>query len=60
MKGKMTRAVTYEAEDTKVGMTALELLTALSAVPPEFVPTVEIKLNGKIKKIKLEVEFRAE
>lgn len=60
MRGKLTRKVEYEAENPKGGMTALEMLTALSAVPPDFVPKVEIGMNGRIKKLKLEVEFRAE
>jgi hypothetical protein len=59
MEGKVTRKVEYEAEDRKRGMTALELLTAVSACPPDMVPKVEIGLNGRIKKIKLEVEYRA-
>ena len=60
MKGKLTRKVTYEAEDAKQGMTALELLTALAVCPEDMVPKVEIGLNGRIKRINLEVEYRAE
>jgi len=58
--GPVTRKVEIEADDTKRGMTALELLTILSQASPDMVPKVEIGLNGRIKKIKLEVEFRAE
>lgn len=57
---KTTRLVTVEAQDMKAGMTALELMTVCSQAPPDMVPKVEIGLNGRVKKIKLEVEFRAE
>lgn len=60
MKGRITRQVKYEAEDPKVGMTALELMTVCAQAVPGMVPKVEIGLNGRIKAIKLEVEFRAE
>lgn len=57
---KITRDVKVEAEDQKLGMTALEILTIVAQAPPEVVPKVEIGLNGRIKAIKLQIEFRAE
>lgn len=57
--GPVTRKVTVQANDSKTGMTALELLTVLADAPPDMVPTVNISLKGKIKSISLEVEYRA-
>lgn len=58
--GPVTRKVTVTADDEKKGMTALELLTVLAQAAPDMVPKVEIGLNGRIKKIKLEVDFLAQ
>lgn len=58
--GPVTRKVEIEADDPKKGMTALELMSIVAQASPDMVPKVEIGLNGRIKKIKLEVEFRAE
>lgn len=55
--GKITRDVRVEAKDKKVGMTNLELLAILAQAPPDMVPKVEIGLNGRIKAVKLQVEF---
>lgn len=57
--GKVTRDVRIEADDPKAGMTALELLTVLASAPPDSVPKVDIGMNGRIKAIKLQIEFRA-
>jgi len=58
--GPVTRKVTVKANDPKQGMTCLELLTILAQASPDMVPRVQIGLNGRIKEISLEVEFRAE
>lgn len=54
--GKVVREVTLEAVDMSEGMTAGEMLDALLQVPPSLVPVVEIKLNGKIKRLKFKIE----
>lgn len=58
--GKVSRLVTMEANDPKVGMTALELITIMAQAVPDMVPKVDVGLNGRIKRVKLEVEFRAD
>lgn len=55
MKGKLTREVTIEGEGDF--LTAREIMIACSQVPDEIVPTVEISLGGKIKKLKFKVEL---
>jgi hypothetical protein len=54
---RATRKVTVEAKDMKAGMTALEILGVMAQVPHDLVPKVEIGLNGRIKRIKTEIEF---
>jgi hypothetical protein len=58
--GPVTRKVTVTADDPKRGMTSLELLTILAQTPEDLVPKVEIGLNGRVKKITVEVDFRAQ
>jgi hypothetical protein len=56
-QGKVIREVTLEAIDMKRGMTSAELLDATLQIPGGIVPTVEIKMNGKIKRIKFKIEM---
>lgn len=58
--GPVTRKVTVTADDEKKGMTALELLTILAQAPPDMVPKVQVGMNGRVRKITLEVDFRAQ
>ena len=54
--GPVTRLVTVEAEDKKAGMTALELLTICPRHRLTWCRRWRSGLNGRIKKIKLQVE----
>lgn len=55
--GKITRKVKIEAQDPKLGMTCLELLSILAQAPPDMVPKVLVGMNGRIKRVELEIEF---
>jgi hypothetical protein len=57
---RVTRDVTVEAQDKKLGMTALELLSILSQASPDMVPKFVVGLNGRAKEIKLKVEYLAD
>lgn len=52
--GKVTRDVTVEGEGQF--LTAAEIMVACAQVPESLVPTVEISMGGKIKKLKFKVE----
>lgn len=54
MMGKITRDVAVEGEGQY--LTAQEIMLACAQVPDNIVPTVEISLGGKIKKLKFKVE----
>lgn len=53
--GKITRNVTVEPSEGPF-LTALEIMSACAQVPPDLIPTVEISMGGKIKKLKFKVE----
>jgi len=52
--GKITRDVSIEGEGQF--LTAHEIMVACAQVPSDVIPTVEISLGGKIKKLKFKVE----
>ena len=52
--GKITRDVTIEGEGQF--LTANEIMVACAQVPMDVIPTVEISMGGKIKKLKFKVE----
>ena len=52
--GKITRDVTVEGEGQF--LTAAEIMLACAQVPDDLVPTVEISMSGRIKKLKFKVE----
>lgn len=52
--GKVTRDVTIEGEGPF--LTANEIMVACAQVPMDVIPTVEISMGGKIKKLKFKVE----
>jgi len=48
----MPRELKIDAMNAKAGMTVLELMRAMSSIPHEVVPVVQVTLSGKIKQIK--------
>jgi hypothetical protein len=56
VKGKVVRTVTIEAEDG-TSLTAHEIMVACSQVPEDLKPTVQIKMNGEIKRLTFKVEL---
>ena len=52
--GKVKREVTIEGEGDY--LTAAEIMVACAQVPDGLVPTVEISLGGKIKRMKFKIE----
>lgn len=52
--GKVTREVSIQGEGEF--LTAQEIMMACAQVPDSIIPTVEISMGGKIKKLKFKVE----
>lgn len=56
--GKITRTVCIDAQDKSAGMTAAEIRTILANIPDDMVPTVIIGLRGRIRTIRIQMEFQ--